>query len=83
MKNGIVGPIYQTALGACMTYSRPKPHIICLSYCFDKKKGQATCVIKVACPFFSYFIKANKSPFRKRALHKLNLLSGLTGRPGQ
>jgi hypothetical protein len=40
-----------------------------------KKKGQATLMTQVACPFSSvysiYFIEANKCPYGKRFLHRI------------
>jgi len=39
----------------------------------SKKKGQATLITQVACPFSSaYSIKANKYPFEERFLLKVN-----------
>jgi len=83
MVNGIVEIVYYAVLGPGMDTSRPKPYIICFTYSVDKKKGQATLMIQVACPFSSAcFIKTNKSPFGKQALYELNLFSRLTEKPG-
>jgi hypothetical protein len=51
-KNGIVEIVYYAVLGPGMDTSRSKPYIICFTYSVGKKKGQATLMAQVACPFF-------------------------------
>ena len=71
MVNGIVEIVFYAVLGPGMDTSRPKPYIICFSYCVGKKKGQATSLsIKLPALFFLTLLKRIKA--RLESGHYIN-----------